>query len=91
MGFLAVLVVEVPAVLLECGQQCHHLAEDLLVRVCERREPPLEQRVVADLHGMHSTTYAVEHILGTPIGNPRGVIGADSATVAGTRTPPDLG
>lgn len=91
MGFLAVFVVEFPAVLLECCQQCHHLAEDLLVGVRELRQPPLEQRVVADLHEMHFTTYEVEHIVGTPIGTPLGEIGADSPTPAGTRTPPELG
>jgi hypothetical protein len=36
---------------LECRQQCHHLAEDLLVGLREIREPSLEQRVVSDLHG----------------------------------------
>lgn len=84
------LVVEVSSVGLECGQQCHHLPEDLLVDFCELREPSLEQRVVADLHGMHFTSYEVDCIPGNPFGNPPAVMGSDSAPLAGPRTPPDL-
>lgn len=70
MRFLAVLVVEVSSVRFECRQQCHQLPEDLLVGISELRDPSLEQRVVADLHEMHSTSYEVHRISGNPLGNP---------------------
>lgn len=59
---LALLVVEISTVLLERAQQCHDIAEDLLVSFGQRREPPLEQRVVPDLQEMQCTTYVIGHI-----------------------------
>jgi hypothetical protein len=53
-------VFEVAAVLFECRQQRHHLTEYLLVRLRQLCEPSLEERVVACLHEMHSSTYVAK-------------------------------
>lgn len=60
---IACLVVEVSSMQFERGEQSHDLTEDLVVALREVGQPRLEDRVVAHLHEMHSTTYAFECIV----------------------------
>lgn len=68
-GFLAAFIIKVSSVDLECRQQCHHFPEDLPIGLGDLRQPPVEQRVVVEIHGMHSSSYEVERISGNLSGN----------------------